>query len=51
MSNVAEIASAAREVSAEKLGTAVQKAQISILKMQIDTEAQIQLQLAAMLRE
>lgn len=51
MSNVAEIASAAGHISAEKLAVASQKAQMSVLKMNMDASVMIQQQMTAMMRE
>jgi hypothetical protein len=51
MSHAAEIASAARDISAEKLATALQKAEISVLKKNIGVHTRIQQELINMLRE
>jgi hypothetical protein len=51
MSNVAEIASAAKTISLEKLVIAKQEAEMSVLKMNIDTQAQLQLEMIEMLRQ
>jgi hypothetical protein len=51
MSHVAEIASAAQGISSEKLAIAMQKAQMNVIKMNMDVQAQIQLEMAAMLQD
>lgn len=51
MSNVAEIASTARTVSAEKLAVAGQEAEMSILKMNIDAQAKLHMEMVNMLRQ
>ncbi len=51
MSYTAEIASAARQISAEELAIAMQKAEMSVLKQAIDVEALLQQQMANMIRE
>ena len=51
MSNVAEISSTAKTVSAEKLATARQEAEMSILKMNIDVQARLQMEMVNMLRQ
>jgi len=51
MSNVAEIASAAKHISAEELALALEKAQISMLKQNIEVEALLQQQLINMIQE
>ncbi|MCP5047664.1 MAG: putative motility protein [bacterium] len=51
MSHVTEIASAARHISSEDLAIAAQKAQLSVLKTQMDVQAQVQMEMVAMLRD
>jgi hypothetical protein len=51
MSYVAEIASMARQVSAEEMAIALQKAQVSVLKEQMDVQALLQQQLATMIQD
>lgn len=51
MSNVAEIASSAKTVSAEKLAVARQEAEMSVLKMNIDVQARLQMEMVNMLRQ
>lgn len=51
MSYTAEIASSAGRISSEKLAIAMREAEMSVLKMNIDVQAQIQLEMAQMLRE
>jgi hypothetical protein len=51
MNNVAEIASAARAICSESLAQAVQKAEISVLKKNIDAQTQIQMALVGMLQD
>lgn len=51
MNHVAEIASTAAHISAKALAFAMQEAQISVLKENINTEALIQEQLSNMINE
>lgn len=51
MSNVAEIASSAGHISAEKLAVARREAEMSVLKMNMDASVMIQQQMTAMMRE
>ena len=51
MSHVAEIASAARAVSSHQMAQAVQKAQMNIIKMNIDAKAEVQMQMVNMLKD
>jgi hypothetical protein len=51
MTNVAEIASAAKHISAEDLAIALQKTEMAVLKQNIETQALIQQQLANMIQE
>lgn len=51
MSYVAEISSAAGNVSLEELVRTVQEAQMSVLKKQMDVQVQIQQQLVNMMRQ
>jgi hypothetical protein len=51
MSHVAEIASAAGNISAEKLAEAHQEAQVNIIKMNMDAQVMVQQELADMIRE
>ncbi len=50
MSHVAEIASQATKISADKLAEASENVGIKVLKKQIDIEAQMQMELANMLQ-
>lgn len=51
MSYAAEIASSANRISGEKLAIAMRQAEISVLKLNIDVQAQVQLEMAQMLRD
>ena len=51
VAHVAEIASAARHISSEELAIAAQKAQLSVLKTQIDVQAQVQMEMVNMLKD
>lgn len=50
MSHVAEIASAARAISSQELAQAVQKAQLNVIKKNIDVQAEVQMQMVNMLK-
>lgn len=51
MSNVAEIASAARAISSRELAQTVQKAQLNAMKLNMDVQAEVQLQMVNLLKD
>lgn len=51
MSNVAEIAMAAQVVSAERLAQTMEKAGVAVLKKNLDVEAQLQMEMVAMIND
>ncbi len=51
MSYTAEIAASAARISGEQLAIAMREAEMSVLKMNIDAQEKIQLEMARMLEE